>query len=221
MKHNLSRPCKTCPFRTDVPPYLHRARVLEIADSIMNRQESFPCHKTVNYDSMVEDEYGDEVIRDRDGESQCAGAEIFLAHQGKSTQLGRIMERLGQAAVLDMEAPVCKSVKELIAVHTRKREQRMSDDNATPPAEPKPKRKPAKRIKGVMGPFKTCHTAPSKGTRDIEIASITEDAIVYRLKGLSDTFLLPHSIAFDKAVSVQAGFEMGPRSTKRITRGKV
>jgi hypothetical protein len=121
VKHNLARPCKTCPFRNDVHPYLRKARVLEIVESICDRQESFPCHKTVNYNSVRYDEENDEEFdRDRTGESQCAGAEIFLAHQGTSSQLARIAERLGMASKLDMKAPVCKSVDELLRVHGHK-----------------------------------------------------------------------------------------------------
>ncbi len=75
------------------------------------RGESFPCHKTTV-------ESGDEgEMRDNSNSQQCAGAEIFLIKQGRSTQLGRIAERLGMAAVLDLDAPVCGSLKEMLEVH--------------------------------------------------------------------------------------------------------
>lgn len=100
MQHNLSHPCAQCPFRHDIPGFLTEARVLEITDSLY-RGESFTCHKT---------------LKGRPPE-QCAGAEIFLVKQGYSTQLGRIAERLGMAAKLNLAAPVCDSLEELLEHH--------------------------------------------------------------------------------------------------------
>lgn len=110
MKHTMSKPCAECPFRSDVHPYLRGERVTEIAESLF-RGDSFPCHKTVDFDEE------DERVRNPD-EVQCAGAEIFLAHQGRSTQMARISERLGlPVAELDMEAPVFRSESEMREHH--------------------------------------------------------------------------------------------------------
>ena len=113
MHHNMARPCENCPLRNDRPGYLQVNRVQEIAESL-GRGGSFPCHKTVDYDAA--DDWGDEEWCPTGEESQCAGAEIFLAHQGTSTQMSRIAGRLGvPVAELDMEAPVFKSTDEMMA----------------------------------------------------------------------------------------------------------
>jgi hypothetical protein len=82
----------------------------------------------------------------------------------------------------------------------------------------KPKRARAKKIKGSIGPFQTACTTFERGTREIEISKVTPLAVIYRLKGRSDEYTLPHEVAFQKAVSVQAGVDTGPR-TGRIKRG--
>lgn len=105
MKHNLSKPCAECPFRTDIKSYLRPKRAEEICESLMNGH-SFPCHKTTDYDCL--------------DQSQCAGAEIYLAKQGMSTQMSRIAERLGfTVATLDMDAPVFGSMSEMIEAQTK------------------------------------------------------------------------------------------------------
>jgi hypothetical protein len=106
----MSAPCDNCPFRTDIRGYLRPGRVREIANSLF-RQQSFPCHKTTVPD-------GDDELTDGPNSQQCAGAEIFLAKQGMSTQMSRIAGRLGlPVAELDMDAPVCGSLRELLKVH--------------------------------------------------------------------------------------------------------
>lgn len=113
MQHDMSTPCPNCPFRTDIEGYLRAERITEIA-SALARGGSFPCHKTTE---EWEDEDGFSETIATDQSQQCAGASIFLAHQGVSTQLERIAARLGMAADLDMEAPVCRSVEEMLRVH--------------------------------------------------------------------------------------------------------
>lgn len=118
MHYNLSKPCANCPFRNDIPGYLARERVIEIAESVLN-QQSFPCHKTTVEDDG--DEAVGELVSTADSE-QCAGAEIFAAFHGRSSQMARIAERLGlPVARLDMTSPVCRSVTEMKKVHSRKR----------------------------------------------------------------------------------------------------
>ena len=65
-------------------------RVSEICESLF-RGQSFPCHKTTNHDDDEECAVG----INQDNEVQCAGAEIFLASQGMSTQMSRIAGRWG------------------------------------------------------------------------------------------------------------------------------
>jgi hypothetical protein len=77
----------------------------------------------------------------------------------------------------------------------------------------------ARKIKGRLGPFATECAAFDKGrTREIEIVSVTPHGITYRLKGQSAQYTIGHAAAFQRAVSVAAGVETGPRSG-RIVRG--
>lgn len=124
MQHTMRTPCESCPFRTDVAAFLRAERVREIAASVL-RGSSFPCHKTTSFE---EDDEGDTFVVPGPGEVQCAGAEIFLAHQGQSTQMARIAERLGQrVATLDMAAPVFRSAGEM---------ERAQDDYEEPEGDP-------------------------------------------------------------------------------------
>ncbi len=77
----MPSPCKNCPFRTDVKPYLHPDRAFEIAASAENPYNDFPCHKTTTHD---EDEFG-EFLVDRETEKQCAG---FLTLRARETSEG-------------------------------------------------------------------------------------------------------------------------------------
>ena len=125
MHHRMSDPCDNCPFRTDLPHgYLRPDRIREIAESLF-RGESFPCHKTT--ETVEDDEgFGDRVATE--DSLQCAGAEIFLAKQGLSTQMGRIAERLGMAQPLNMEAPVSGSVSQMLKVHRRGSDEDTDED---------------------------------------------------------------------------------------------
>jgi hypothetical protein len=114
MKHTMATPCDLCPFRNDIDGYLRPDRVREIAESLF-RGASFPCHKTTE---PWEDEDGESDMVATADSVQCAGAEIFLALQGTSTQMSRIAERLGlKVSKLNMKAPVCSSVSEMLRVH--------------------------------------------------------------------------------------------------------
>ncbi len=111
MKQTMGKPCPDCPFRNDRPGYLRVARVTKIVESLA-RGGSFPCHKTTDHD----DDEGEHGHISSPDEVQCAGAEIFLAHQGTSTQLSRIAGRLGlPVAELDMTAPVFRNASEMQA----------------------------------------------------------------------------------------------------------
>lgn len=87
MKYELRSPCDNCPFRKDGGIRLRAGRVRELIAATGNPGGEFACHKTT---------------RDKDdrriatAESQhCAGALIFADKRGTSTQMTRIMERLG------------------------------------------------------------------------------------------------------------------------------
>lgn len=45
----MKKPCKNCPFRNDVTPYLHPERADEIANSALNPYADFACHETTEH----------------------------------------------------------------------------------------------------------------------------------------------------------------------------
>jgi len=46
----MKQPCKHCPFRSDVKPFLHPERGEELAYHAQNPYNSFTCHKTTEAD---------------------------------------------------------------------------------------------------------------------------------------------------------------------------
>lgn len=114
MHFNLTKPCKHCPFRNDIRPFLSTRRVREIIASLIGRQESFPCHKTVDYSH-------DDDGRVTSKSEHCAGAMILLEKLGKPNQMMRICERLGlyDRRKLDMNAPVYRDPRQMIAMHDK------------------------------------------------------------------------------------------------------
>jgi hypothetical protein len=111
----LTRPCSLCPFRNDIRPYLTPARVAEIKRSVINGQQDFLCHSTVDYDR--EDEDDDEPRAQREGEKRCAGMTILCEKLSRPTQMMRIDERIGfyDARKMQMDAPVFDTFDEMIA----------------------------------------------------------------------------------------------------------
>lgn len=86
-------PCPRCPFRKDVPIYLHAERREEIAESVRDGMD-FYCHQTT---VSGEDEEGEETLEVGAESSICAGAAKALMAAGGTTQMMRISERLGMA----------------------------------------------------------------------------------------------------------------------------
>jgi hypothetical protein len=104
-----------CPFRTDIRPYLRPERVDEIRLSLVRAE--FPCHRTINRDSVPENDDGesDMDLRDTTGEAHCAGALILLEKIEEPSQMMRIGERLRMydRRKLDMKAPVFNTFQEM------------------------------------------------------------------------------------------------------------
>lgn len=100
----LKRPCKHCPFRTDVPRYLDPERYKDIAASLVDRGESFSCHETIGFDHR-----GKGVVTPQS--RVCAGAMIWLQHQQRPNQIMQVMERLGawSPSYLDLNSPVYRT----------------------------------------------------------------------------------------------------------------
>ena len=87
------------------------------------------------------------------------------------------------------------------------------ENTGKPPEEPVKEVKPrARKLNSPVGPFKTTTTFYEKGKdRTIEINSINAKGAWYRLQGQSDCYFLPHEVALQKAMSIKAGFDTGPR----------
>lgn len=116
MKYDLIRPCKDCPFRTDVRAFLTTARAREICDSLIRQQATFSCHKLNEYG-------GDGEAREGASSQHCAGALIFLERMNRPNQMMRIAERLGMydRSKLDMESPVFGTPAQMIAAQPKPR----------------------------------------------------------------------------------------------------
>lgn len=108
----LRRPCAKCPFRTDVPGYLRRARAREIAESLANGA-TFPCHETTVYDDE------DETLVSGPDSQFCAGALIAMEREDAPNQMMRVAERIGvyDREKMDMDAPVVNSLAEFVRHH--------------------------------------------------------------------------------------------------------
>lgn len=50
MEWFMKEPCKHCPFRRDVRPFLTVPRAEEISGLASNRYSEFHCHKTIEHD---------------------------------------------------------------------------------------------------------------------------------------------------------------------------
>ena len=109
----MKRPCGNCPFRSDRAPFLDRARAQDIADSL-KADASFPCHKTLDYDS----EEGTPEVTEQS--QHCAGALIVLEREESPNQMMRIGERMGlySAADLQMDSPVYPTLAAWVGAHS-------------------------------------------------------------------------------------------------------
>lgn len=119
MNFNITTPCKNCPFRSDKPlqkGWLGAARAAGIIESIVDLQQSFPCHKT------TEATLGNRALPEN--QQHCAGASILLEKIERPNQMMRIAERLRlyDRSGLDMEAPVFDDPATFIAWHGGDRE---------------------------------------------------------------------------------------------------
>lgn len=106
----LKSPCTHCPFRSDIAPFLRKARVEEIVRAIEHK--TFACHETVHTPQQ----------RDRGGRfmprthQHCAGALILMHKVERQGDMQQIAERLGlyDRDQLRMDAPVFDSFEQMI-----------------------------------------------------------------------------------------------------------
>ena len=71
MSAYMKEPCKDCPFRTDVTPFLHPDRAAEISYASQNPYADFFCHKTTVSDEYFGGDGSERVIVNTSKE--CAG----------------------------------------------------------------------------------------------------------------------------------------------------
>lgn len=82
----MKQPCKNCPFRNDVKPYLHPERAAEIVYAAANPYSDFSCHATIEYDGD-EDELG-RSTGDFSKARTCAGFLTLRAQLGEDLPNG-------------------------------------------------------------------------------------------------------------------------------------
>ena len=118
MNYDMTAPCSgaiSCPFRTDcLPGWLGKERAEEIIEAIVDRQQTFACHKTTQFDD------DGESVHHTD-EQHCAGAMILLEKIERPNQMMRIAERLRlyDRTRLQMDAPVFDEPDDFICHHAQ------------------------------------------------------------------------------------------------------
>ncbi len=114
-RYSLRVPCKRCPFRTDVPPYLRRAE--SIAEGI-DRGGDFACHRTT---VKAEDDEGSSILVDDPAVSKvCAGSLAIMIREDSLNQMARIAFRLGMFDPDGIDAfgvPVYDSFADWVKAH--------------------------------------------------------------------------------------------------------
>ena len=79
MENYMKTPCKHCPFRNDIKPYLRPERAEELAYAAQNPYSSFSCHKTTEHDEGSED--GNMLVTE--DSKECAGFLTLRAQDGE------------------------------------------------------------------------------------------------------------------------------------------
>lgn len=82
MSDYIKVPCKHCPFRVDVTPYLHPERAADIAYAAQNPYNSFSCHKTTEYSEETE------YMECTNSSKECAGFLTLRAQDGEDIPEG-------------------------------------------------------------------------------------------------------------------------------------
>lgn len=110
MKFVITKPCQNCPFRRDcLPGWLGRERAREIARSLYENDETFPCHKTTGGDSK----------KPLHLTTHCAGALILHEKLGQPNWRIRFAQMLGlyKPANLEGQELVFDNEEEFINHH--------------------------------------------------------------------------------------------------------
>ncbi len=86
MSDFVKKPCKNCPFRNDVKPYLHPDRAAEIAYAAQNKYTDFTCHATIEYDG--DEDHQGRPTGDFSKAKTCAGFLTLRAQSGEDVPEG-------------------------------------------------------------------------------------------------------------------------------------
>ncbi len=85
--------------------------------------------------------------------------------------------------------------------------------------EPLQRRPRARKLRKPLGPFATGSSTFDAGKdREIEVM-LDPHATLYRLKGQSAVYSLPHGVGYQKALALKVGANIEPRSGK-LKRGE-
>lgn len=86
MDEFMKEPCKHCPFRFDITPFLTTPRAIELAYATENPYNEFPCHKTTVNDEEFGGDGSEMVIVETS--KTCAGFLTMQIHNGKECPPG-------------------------------------------------------------------------------------------------------------------------------------
>lgn len=116
----LYEPCAHCPFRSDKPGFLTKARARELMRELRDGKD-FPCHKTLDYDVDGEDDDDDVAPSLTKRTATCAGFAIMCELENSPSQMMRIAERMGMydKKKLNMKAPVHRNAASFIKAQRR------------------------------------------------------------------------------------------------------
>jgi hypothetical protein len=84
MSYFMKTPCAHCPYRNDVKPFLTPERGEELAYHAQNPYNTFPCHKTTEYDE--DSDCGDMYAGEKSKE--CAGFMTLQVQEGMNIPKG-------------------------------------------------------------------------------------------------------------------------------------
>ncbi|MDA4131836.1 MAG: hypothetical protein OK454_01745 [Thaumarchaeota archaeon] len=117
MDFDLKRPCPKCPFRQDIPGYLHGERAREIAE-VLARGGTFACHQTTVEAPEDDENFGGEMMEGPKSQ-MCAGSMIALMQSGGPNQIMRVAERVGgfDPDKLDRTKSKVGSLSDFVAHH--------------------------------------------------------------------------------------------------------
>lgn len=88
MSDFMKKPCAHCPYRNDVRPFLTPERGEELAYHAQNPYNSFPCHKTTEYNEDYDDEYGEDDMLVTENSKECAGFLTLKCQEGMDAPEG-------------------------------------------------------------------------------------------------------------------------------------